>query len=247
MTLIVLAQRTLWILAPSVQGLLIWKMWTRDLARQVPCFFAYNVFHIIKFVLLFSLYHISYTKYFYSYWGSEAVDAILVLVVIQEIFSVCCQDYRGLEQLTMLIFRWSTLILVGLAILSAAAAPGVDSDRVVAGLITMQRSVNFVQCGLLFLLVLISRTTGLGFGSPAMGIGVGFGAMASVITVVMAVRGYLGISTDLMSLAMAAAYNIAVAIWVVALLYSSKASSSERLLTSSRVKDIDLSLRRIFE
>jgi hypothetical protein len=156
--------------------------------------------------------------YFYAYWTTEAIDALLTLIVLQELFAEVFRPYDGIRELVMLTFRWGTLFLVVLAMISAAAASGSEMDRVIAALIVMQRSVNFVQCGMLGLLIAIYKLAGFTWRSIPMAIGFGFGVVASVSTVVMAIRAYSNPGADqYFSLVSAAAYDIGVFVWVIAI------------------------------
>lgn len=246
MDLLVTIQRFLWIAGPVLQVVLVVEMWRRGVFREVPWFFSYTVFHIVQFAALFVLKPLSYTGYFVAYWFSDAVDALLALIVIQEIFSYCFREYPGLKDLAQLLFRWTTIVLIAVAFIVALATPGRDTDRIVAGLMAMQRSVNFVQCGLLFLLVLISRMTGLGFESRAIGVGVGFGTMASIFTITMVLSSYMGLSDDFASLIVAAAYDVAVAIWIVAILQPVRKQSAVALPSRAAVVQLDTTLRHLF-
>ena len=211
-------QNVLWIIAPLAQLGLIFMMLRRQFVRRLPWFFGYTVFHVAQFVLLFVSHRISYATYFYAYWSTEAIDALLTLIVLQELFTEVFRPYEGIRELVLLTFRWGMLLLVLLAVISAAAASGSESDRVIAALIVMERSVNFVQCGLLALLIAMYKLAGFTWRSVPIVIGFGFGIVASISTVVMAVRAYAKPGADqYFSLVYAAAYDLGVFVWVIAI------------------------------
>src|SRR5260370_13647301 len=60
--------------------------------------------------------HLAYQMYFYVYWTSYALEAILSLLVIYSIFRLAMAPLKGLQTLGMLVFRWGAAISVALAI-----------------------------------------------------------------------------------------------------------------------------------
>jgi hypothetical protein len=49
--------------------------------------------------------HLAYQIYFYVYWTSFALEAILSLLVIYSIFKLAMAPLKGLQTLGMLVFR----------------------------------------------------------------------------------------------------------------------------------------------
>lgn len=197
---------------------LLFMMFQRKYVQRLPWFFGYTVFHIVQFILLVVSYKMSYSAYFYAYWTTEGIDALLTLIVLQELFTEVFRPYEAVRDLVVLIFRWATMFLMAMALVSAAAARGNEMDRLVAGLLVMQRSVSLVQCGLLALLIGMYKLAGLNWRSMPMAIGFGFGVISSVSTVVMALRAYGTPGADpYFSIVLAGAYDIGVFIWVIAI------------------------------
>jgi len=60
--------------------------------------------------------HMAYQTYFYVYWTSYALEAILSLLVIYSIFKLAMAPLKGLQTLGMLVFRWVAAISVAVAI-----------------------------------------------------------------------------------------------------------------------------------
>ena len=54
--------------------------------------------------------HLAYQVYFYVYWTSFALEAILSLLVIYGIFKMAMAPLKGLQTLGMLVFRWVAAI-----------------------------------------------------------------------------------------------------------------------------------------
>src|SRR5947208_3113053 len=60
--------------------------------------------------------HFAYQVYFYVYWISYALEAILSLLVIYSIFKLAMAPLKGLQTLGMLVFRWVAAISIAVAI-----------------------------------------------------------------------------------------------------------------------------------
>lgn len=214
----------------SLQAIIAVVMLIRKLHARLPIFFAYTVFHVAGALVMWAASRVSYADYFYIYWSLEIIDACLSLLVIQEIFSVVMAEYESLKSLGDLLFRWGTLLIVGITVFSASAAPGADSDRLVAGLLVLQRSVGLVETGLLLLLFLFCRWFGLTWRDHVFGIALGFGIMASLVLAAGSLRAHMGLEAQRMyEYANPASYTLAVMIWAVYVLVPERSLVSDRL------------------
>ncbi len=204
----------------SLQAVLAGFMLRRKLYREYPIFLAYTVSHVVRFAVLFCIYHQgSREAYRYTYLCAEVLDAALSFAVIYELFSAVLRSYEGIRTLAVMVFRWATVVLLVVAVLTAASARGADSERVLAGLFTLDRSVNIVRGGLLLLLFLFASYFGLNWKHFAFGIAVGFGLETSVELATFAMRAQLGpVGSRALSLISAASYNCSVLIWLAYLL-----------------------------
>lgn len=246
MPTVTIIQYVLWIAAPLGQVVIAVTMIYRNLCREYPLFLCYTVFHVIQVIVAILALHYSYTTYFYVYWGSELIDAMLELAVIQEVFSHVFCAYEGLQALGLLLFRWATLVLLGIAIAASLSAPGSDSSRVIAGFLVMQRSVRIVQTGLLTLLFLFSRIVGLKWRTPVFGIALGFAVMAVISTISAALRAQLGVAGDpAYSYVEAASYNFAVGVWVYYLLLPGNVCERAPLPDSDQLQQWNRALQRL--
>jgi hypothetical protein len=153
----------------------------RKLVRELPVFFVYTIYHVAQYCAEMIAYKKSYAAYFYTYWTTEVIDALFVLLVLQEIFSQVFRPYEALRSVGVALFRGALLVLVAAGIVIALGVPRVVqySDRVNA-LVTVQRSTLFVQAGLILFLMLSSRLFGLAWRNYVFGISLGFGGMACV-------------------------------------------------------------------
>src|SRR2546423_9395690 len=96
----------------------------RRLYRQMPIFFSYSIFLILRIVILFGLKRLGAWEYFYGYWGGEVITWALGLATIQELMQRLFAPYSGIERLIVVLFRWGAVLLIAIAALAAYAAPG---------------------------------------------------------------------------------------------------------------------------
>jgi hypothetical protein len=181
-------QIAIWLLSPILQAVIAVGMVRKNLFREMPLFFTYTVCHSIFACILFLLLKTSWTAFFYSYWGSEIVDALLTFLVIQEVFSTVFRPYEAIRSLGIWLFRGSLLVLIGVTIVMAPGSGPFGFDRLVSSLFIVQRSILFVQAGLILFLIVSSRLFGLTWRNYVFGVALGFGAMACVAGIGVALR-----------------------------------------------------------
>jgi len=122
---------------------------------------------------------LSYRIYFYTYWSSYAIEAILSLLVIYSIFKLSMAPLKGLQNLGMLIFRWVAVISLAVSV-GVSIAPHHSGLLFVIGLVTQlqQTSSILTLCLLLFVCFAI-RPMGLSYRSRVFGISLGLGILAT--------------------------------------------------------------------
>jgi hypothetical protein len=84
------------------------------------------------------------------------------------------------QRLVVLLFRWGAALLIAIAVFAAYAAPGSEPERVMAGILLLERGVRLVEAGLLSLLFLFAGFLRLRWPHYVFGIALGFGIFASV-------------------------------------------------------------------
>jgi hypothetical protein len=124
--------------------------------------------------------HLAYRIYFYVYWMSFALEAILSLLVIYGIFRMAMAPLKGLQTLGMLVFRWVAAISVAVAI-GIAVSPHQSGIKFMIAMITQlqQTSSILTLCLLLFVCFAI-RPMGLSYRSRIFGVSLGLGVLATV-------------------------------------------------------------------
>jgi hypothetical protein len=124
--------------------------------------------------------HLAYQIYFYVYWASYALEAILSLLVIYSIFKLAMAPLKGLQTLGMLVFRWVAAISVAVAI-GVAISPHISGIKFMVAMVTQlqQTSSILTLCLLLFVCFAI-RPMGLSHKSRIFGVSMGLGVLATV-------------------------------------------------------------------
>src|ERR1700730_7040535 len=124
--------------------------------------------------------HLAYQIYFYVYWTSYALEAILSLLVIYSIFKLAMAPLKGLQTLGMLVFRWVAAISVAVAF-GVAVTPHLSGIKFMIAIVTQlqQTSSILTLCLLLFVCFAI-RPMGLTYQSRIFGVSLGLGIMATV-------------------------------------------------------------------
>jgi hypothetical protein len=171
-------------------------LWRKQLRQRYPMFFSFCVLQIVSTIPLFVIARTaglnSYT-YFYAYWSINAVRVGVGFAVIWELFRVALRPYHALRDLGSMLFTWVTVMMVLVSILLAATGPAPNEPlRVVAAVLSLERNVQLMQCGLLLFFVLFGSKLGLTLRHRTFGIALGVGGYAAVELILVSVRTQLG-------------------------------------------------------
>lgn len=123
--------------------------------------------------------HLAYQIYFYVYWTSYALEAILSLLVIYSIFKLAMAPLKGLQTLGMLVFRWVAAISIAVSI-GVAFTPHLTGLKFMVAMVTQlqQTSSILTLCLLLFVCFAIVPM-GLSYRSRIFGVSFGLGFLAT--------------------------------------------------------------------
>ena len=206
----------LWLAAPTLQLGVLFLMMKRGLQRDYPYFFNYTLLQVLGEPILFVLQRQSYTLYYYGYWVSVALSALVSFAVLHEIFQNAFRPYEALRDLSVILFRWSALVILLVAgmwaVTSGQSGP---NGPVTNAILLAERSVRLMQCGLVFFLLLFSEYLGISRRNLLFGIALGFGLFASVNMLVALGLAHDGIMrVPVLRWINSAAYNLSVLIWV---------------------------------
>jgi hypothetical protein len=237
----------LWIAPHVLQIVLVLLMIRRKLVREFPVFFAYTIFEIFQFLLLFVLMQLNFMKlYAVLYYGGEASSSAFRFAIIYEILSKVLRNYSSLRGLKHSLFHWATALLMVLAILIVAYTPSMQTDSMVIVQNVVDRTISIIQCGLLLLLLGLSRFLKFSYRSYAFGIALGLGIYDGLKLVDWALADRFGSfeTSDWFSMIVMAAYHCAVLFWVVTLLFPQTQRVRVPELSSSALEQWNSTLER---
>jgi hypothetical protein len=199
---------------PLALTLLFLQALRRKLLRDYSVFLAYTALQIAKGIFYPAVY--GHPKiYFVGYWVGELIDIPLVVAVLYQLYSRLFRGFDVLQRLQDLLFRWSAAICFLVAVVSAAAAPGGDADRVMAGLLALDLAAAVLKVGLIVFLLLMSSALCLRWTHYAFGILVGMGLYNSVALATVAARSEFGsVAAIPYALIKVAAYDCAIFVWL---------------------------------
>jgi hypothetical protein len=172
-------------LEPILCVMLVFFLIRNNAARQYRFLTAFLGVRFASSIICLSLIwmpgvelHLAYQIYFYVYWISYALEAILSLLVIYSIFKLAMAPLKGLQTLGMLVFRWVAAISIAVA-MGVAFTPHLSGVKFLVAIVTQlqQTSSILTLCLLLFVCFAI-RPMGLSYRSRIFGISFGLGFMA---------------------------------------------------------------------
>ncbi len=213
-----------WLAGPILQITLLVLMIHRKLHLVFPRFFAYVIYQLAKGAVLFAVYRYYPDNYFDAYWSGNAISVLLGLVIIDEILQHLLKQYGGIQKLTTVIFRWTCGLLLVLSIVNTFSTPQSSADRVVAAVLSFDRSERMIQCGLCLLLLVLCRFMKNCWRQHEFGIALGFGLFACTEMILVSVVMYFGDGPGaIVSLIKSTAYDLVTLLWIVYLWRPSEA------------------------
>ncbi len=134
---------------------------------------------LMRFAGIFLSLVAAYSIYFYVYWLGYAVEAVLGLGMVYEVYRLAMAPLRGLQALGMLMFRWAAGIAIAVAI-GMAFGPHVTSQRFIIRAITqLQQTQSILTLCMLLFVCLAIRPMGLSVKSKIFGVSFGLGILAT--------------------------------------------------------------------
>jgi hypothetical protein len=135
---------------------------------------------IWKGVNLFSVNKVAaYEIYFYVYWASYAIEALLCIGIVYSIYKLAMEPLKGLQTLGMIMFRWAGAIAVAVAIGSAFGPNKSVAKVVVAAVSQLQKTQSILTLSLLLFVTFAIRPMGLSYRSKIFGISLGLGLLST--------------------------------------------------------------------
>ena len=169
---------TIWVIQAITQSAIAVVLYRRKLHKEFPAFFSYVIVQLLGFCVQLPVYSYCENRmvYFEVYWVGTALDLVLSFKIIHEIFLDVFKPYHALKDLGTALFKWAALIMV---LLSAVLISFTSTqDPMITGILTVQRCVRVVQCGLVVFLLAFSSSLAVNWRRLSFGIALGFGVLA---------------------------------------------------------------------
>lgn len=209
-------QTVLWFSAQALQLAVLVCMYRRRIQNYYPAFFYFIVVEVLSDPFLTLVQDRFPYIYYFGYWITVCLTTTLSFFVMQEIFRDAFRPFEALRDLSTILFRWSALVLLLVAGMSAVTAPhNAHVDSISNTILLVDRNVRVMLCGLVFFLLMFSEYLGISRRHLLFGVAVGFGFASSIrmlVTTAMAHQTVLHRST--LSAINSGAYVIACMIWL---------------------------------
>lgn len=211
------SEYVLWFAGPSVQAVVAFFLIRKRLRNEYPAFFTYTAYQVLSITGLFLVFRFApYATYFYAFWTTSALSILVSFIVMHEVFADAFRPYEALRDLGAMLFRWSGLVLLMLAFLSAFVSQSNGKGNILwDALLIVERSVLMMQCGLVLFLLLFSKYLGITKRHYLFGIALGFGVNASIDLIINAVQshfGYMAVTT--LRMISSGGYVLATFVWL---------------------------------
>ncbi|HKW26386.1 MAG TPA: hypothetical protein VJN48_11420 [Terriglobales bacterium] len=214
-------------------------MWRRKLLGAYSYFFAYIVSEVMLFLVLF-LNEKNPDAYFYLYWVGATISAVLGFKVIHEVFSDVLRPFHALKDFSAMLFRWAGLVVMLIATMSAIGSTSSAMGSLAVGLMTLERSVRVMQCGLVLFLLMFSRYLGSSWRHRSFGIALGFGIFAVVEFALLGLQFANVIDRSTLNIFSMGAYDTAIGIWLAYVIAPTPKLASVAVLLQPQRWDLSL-------
>jgi hypothetical protein len=190
-------------------------MYRRGLHREYPIFSTFLVSEGLSGFVGFVLNRISYKAYYVEYWVSTLVIAGLGFAVIHEVFKHIFRPYESLRSFGAALFRWSALVLILISATMAISSAPLASTPRLSLILSLDRSVKLMQCGMVIFMYLFGRQLGLTERHRVFGISIGFGIYSGTDLIVITLISMFPNKAQVLSVPLLASWPIVLAIWSI--------------------------------
>jgi hypothetical protein len=222
----------------------------RRLYRVFPFFFAYVLYEIAEFILLYKLHNVhmlTRNQYMWAYCSTLMVSIVLRFGVIDEISGDLFRGFPFLKVSARRTLQWTVGFLLPVSVLLAVYAPGSNSTQWYDAIFVVNRGAAMVQCGLLLALLLFSQFLGLSWRRPAFGIALGLAVLTSADLATFALRAAFTseAAKQMLGLLITGTYLVCVSIWMGYLLVPEPKPASLAVLPHGEVETWNKEFQRL--
>ena len=138
---------------------------------------TFSVLYFRKYLGLSKL--VAYNIYFYSYWATFIMQAILMVLVVYGIYNLALAPFEPLKKLGSIVFRWIAAIAVAVTV-GVAIGPHMAGTSYLANLTgQFQQTASVLTLCLLLFVCFALRPLGLTERSRTFGASLGLGILAA--------------------------------------------------------------------
>lgn len=240
----------LWISPRVLLAVLAVVVYKRRLYREFPCFFAYVLYEIARFIPLFILgwiHGVPGNQYAYVFSVTLVPSLALRFGVIDEISRDLFRESRFLKVAARRLLQCFAALLLVISVSLAVYSPGNNTVRWQTGVSVINRGAATVQCGLLLSLLLFSHFLGLTWRRPAFGITLGLGILASIDLATSALRAEFtsAAARELLNLMVTGSAFVCVSIWIGYLLVPEPKLAPVAVISGDEVESWNRELQRL--
>lgn len=184
--------------------------------------------------------------YFYAWRINNAVDIVLAIAILVEIFRRIFAPYEGIRSMARILFISAVVVLTVTSGVFLFFHHAEYSVPVLTFLMVAERSVRIFQLGLILALFAITRYLHIRWKNYVFGIALGFGFYAVTVLAVLVVRMTYGQPVMAWSsLLEGTGYCVAVVIWATYVLQPEAATVPVVSLPSHQLEQWDSTLKTV--
>jgi hypothetical protein len=152
---------------------LAWLLVARlgSIAAAVPLLYFHKQLHLTAAQ--------AYVPYFYIYWASDAIEALLAFGVIISIYKLAMAPLKGLEKLGMIMFRWAGAVSIAIAITIGFGPHVTSTSFITRSVMQLQQTQSVLTLCMLLFVCFAIHPMGLSYRSRVFGVSLGLGIMAT--------------------------------------------------------------------
>jgi hypothetical protein len=214
----------------------------RRLYADFPWFFVYLACSIVMTVIRL-VFRGEYVTIYKIFWATEAIYAILALVVLNEVFH---RVFRAFYLFWWFrpVFPATVTVLVLVTVRSASKVPS-EVPRVIKWVLAVGVTAKYVEAGLFVLFVVLALLLNVTWRTHAFGVVQGFAVSALGAWFAYAISSEFGIKvTTLAIYSPPVAYIVAVVIWLITFGRSEAPTAAERWLLAITPEELLVEIKQ---
>ena len=179
----------------------------------------------------------------FVYWANQLIEGMFSLFVIQELYRVVLQPYSCFRSTARTLFLNGVAVLVPAAILLEFSTPQTFYANITTKLVSLERSLSFVQLSLILLLFVFCHFFALHWRPYSLGIALGLGLWACSQLLAATYRVHLGFSaSDAYTWAAPLSFDVGGVVWALWLVRREPELAVPEALLSPQLARWDMAL-----